>query len=731
MKIINRFIITVAGCLIATGLAAQHSPTEIKYSVMDFYSLRYYPFATEADSIIRQVIERHSKTASHAPVVHQKTSVGLVANKEFLDNQIRFFAGANDLIYRYIIKSYKPWLQYAAPLKDDSKETVLTIGLHEDYRKNTALGKSKNEGIYEFIGKQNVAYLLDEIMGDIDLFENKNEAMLLPFKSPLTKKNKNSYKYFLSATKMMDNQPVYEIAFYPENIRDNAFAGYLYVTADGHYSLVKARFTLNNLYNMNFVRDILIIQTFETKENKTFPIKKETVFTLGDEMRGSFLVNRTVDYTAAIEPPTASEKQVENVVAIASQTRSFGYLQKGIHLLLTDHLTIGGDKGLFEWGPVTESVSYNRMEGLRLKASGNTTLKFHKQWLLGGYLAYGSNDKQFKYRGEVIYSLLPKDKDIWEFPKRLFNFTYVRDLNIPGQDLLTSNRDRFFYSLSHAATRNMSLQKLAAVHYEHELRNRLSFKIGGKYLHDHPMGLVQYFQDENDVIINDITTSEMNVSLRYAPREAFIQNREDRFYVRKGNVELNFRHRIGLKGILGSNYHYQITDFSAYKKFYFPQSIGTVDVRFSAGKVWNRLPFPLLFIPEGNHSYVFEENAYNLMDFYEFTTDRFVAGNVNFQFNWSPVNWFFKSDIKTSLGAKTIYGPLSDNNNPALHPGLYSFNQGVKPLGNEPYVEMNIGLSNIFKMLRIEWVQRLTYLEEDGGGKKNKGSFFVTTGFFF
>ncbi|GHT50473.1 membrane protein [Bacteroidia bacterium] len=651
------------GCLSCASLSAQKSLTEIRYSVMDLYALRYYPFQPEADSIIQQMGEWQEIKQE---ALHQKTSLNLAINKEFLDNQIQYSVTANDLVYKQLIKPYQAWLQYAEPLKEDSREIALTIGLQDD---------SKNEAIYEFLGKQNVNYLLDEMLGDVDVF-----------------KNKDSYHYFLTGKKILDNQAVYEIAFYPKKAQADAFTGYLYVTADGNYSLLKTLFTRSNPYSTGLVRDILFTQTFEMKGKQIFPLKKEASFAWGDEIKGSLLVNQTLHYTDTIDPLTASEKQVEKVVEIASQTRAFRNLKNTAHFLLTNRLLIGGDQGLLEWGPVTQSISYNEMEGLRLKAGGNTTLQLNKRLLLGGYLAYGLRDEQFKYRGDLLYSFLPKDKDIWEFPKRLLSLSYIRDLNVPGKDLQNSTRDEFFHSFSHSGTYNMSQQKLASIRYEHELPNRLSFRIDGKYLHDQPMGNIQY---------EPYTISELNFSLRYAPGEIFLQNRDDRIYLRRGKIELNLNHRMGLKGALGSDYRYHITDFSANKRFSLSPKVGTADVQLSAGKIWNRVPFPLLFIPAGNQSYIYEENDYNLMDFYEFTTDRFVAGNVNFRFNWSPFNWFSQSQIKTTCGIKALYGSLAET--------------------NDPYVEVHIGLANIFKLLRVEWVQRLTYGE--------KGSIFISSGF--
>jgi hypothetical protein len=695
MRKILKYILLAAACFSGPSLPAQNSPVEIKYTVMDLYALRYYPFETKADSIIDRYCQLHGTNRNSLEKLlsaqeegqHQKTSVQWVVNREFLDNQIQYSIESNDLIYKYLIKPYHPLLQFAAPLTEDSREIALTLGLQTD---------TKTEAIYGFLGKQNVSYLLDEVVEDA-----------------LTFKGGNTYRYFLSGNKFLDHQPVYEVVFYPEKPQDNAFTGYLYISADGNYSLVKAVFTRNNPHNKNLLRDMVFTQTFEDRDGQTFSLKKKTAFTLGDDVRGSLLINRTVQSADIPEALTASEQQVENVVRIASQTHSFRNLQNILHLFLTDRLTLGGEKGLVEWGPVSQSVSYNEMEGLRLKAGGNTTLRLNNHFLLGGYLAYGLRDKQLKYRGEGIYSFLPKNKDIWEFPKRLLSASYIHDLNVPGHDLQAGSRDYFFYSFAHSGMQNRSLQKLFSIRYEHELKNRLSFRFGGRYLEE--TGIT--------TMIPDITTSEMNVSLRYARGEIFMQNRDNRIYVRRGTIELNLNHRTGFKGLFGSDFRYHITDFSAYKRFFFPQDAGIADVQLSAGKVWNPVPFPLLFIPTGNQSYIYEENNYNLMNYYEFTTDRFVAGNLNFRFNWSPFSLFSKSPIKTTAGVKVLYGPLSDNNNPSLHPELFSFSPGIHPLGNDPYVEMHIGLANIFKLFRVEWVQRMTYSEH--------GSILISSGFTF
>ena len=767
-KEVKHIFIIIIACWHIGALHAQESPTEIRYAVMDIQALRFYPFTVSADTIIEQFLNRKANQLSEERYiqynVYRKTTIDLVANEEYLNDKLQTFEAKNSFVYRNLIKPYRTWLDHTRLQSETSRHTALTTALFEDYLthyadnstngKGSFLHASRHSNLFETIGTQNIARFLNDVFGDIDLFKNSNDVLFQTLRGSLSNNADHLYTYFLSGNRA-ENGSLYEIVFYPKNKTNVGFAGYLYITTDGNYSLKKAVFSLNNFHNTNFIQNVLITHTFD-EANQSIPVKKRNTFIVGDDIEGCALVNATTYYSLPfpqslskdklknkrdpdyqskdeafwdnhrMESLTQSESQIENVIQTANQTQAFKNTENLAHFLMTDHLNIGGKNGLFEWGPITQSISYNKIEGLRLRAGGNTTLNLNKHFLLGGYAAYGLDDKQLKYRGDIIYSFHPKDKSIWEYRNSLLSFTYVKDLNIPGKDLLTSNRDFFFYSFSHASTQNLSLQKIGRITFEREMSNQSSFKIGGKYLYDNPMGAIQY---------KEIKNTELNFSFRYTPREKFFQNREKRIYLQRGSVELNFNHRVGIKGIFSSDYSYHATDFNAYKQFNLPHNVGTLNFFLSAGKIWNRIPYPLLFIPSGNQSYVFEQGNYNLMNYNEFVTDNFVAGNTNILFNWSPVKLFApRNTIRTSLGARMIYGPLSDNNNPELHPELFAFNQGITPLGNTPYTEVNIGLTNIFKFFRIEYVRRLTYQDNQtiiGGHKAVKGSLLFGGKFSF
>jgi hypothetical protein len=68
--------------------------------------------------------------------------------------------------------------------------------------------------------------------------------------------------------------------------------------------------------------------------------------------------------------------------------------------------------------------------------------------------------------------------------------------------------------------------------------------------------------------------------------------------------------------------------------------------------------------------------------------------------------------LREVLTFNGMYGNLSNKNNPAIHPSeLFQFPENSIVFGKEPYMEASVGLENIFKVMRIDYFWRLTYLD--------------------
>jgi hypothetical protein len=705
MNMQSKLLFLVSLSFFVTIIHAQKTPSEIKYKAWGLHALRQYPFDQSADAIVNQLIARDSSGFSiRNPYRFCKSSLNLVINTPWLEEWLYPANPANAVFYKYMLKYYGSWLKYGRSIDNKPTYSNLTLFLTQEYE-NKRQKTDSASNIFNFIDSDNLSYLLNEWTGDIDLLKNKSEVLSLSVKSPIAKNAMKTYQYYLSGIEKIDNILAYEIAFFSKKLIDNTFEGYLYVSTKD-FSLVKAVFTLNYFALRKGVNEMLFTHT---------PTRKENLFYLGNDSKAGLLLNRTEirsDRMWDSLPPlplTPSEQEISALIEEAGRTRAYRNLQKAGLLLATDKTGIFGDR--LEIGPVSHLIHYNELEGLRLRIGGNTTWKLNRHVSIGGYMAYGFRDSRLKYRGDIRYSYDRNDQ---------FHFTYVQDLNLPGYDLLEDKRDGFFYSFFHSGTKSMSLQKIGQVNYEKKFLRDFSAELTAKHIYDNPLGEIHY---TNDALFNQlypsIKNTELGLSLRYAPHEKFIKFRGDRLIFQDADFDLRLNYRMGIKGLFESRYNYKITCFSIYKKIEFPFHTGYMETRLSGGKVWDRVSFPILFIPVGNQGYIFEEEDYNLMNYYEFVTDRYMAGRLEFTFNWSPVKIVYsKSKIKTNLGLRTIYGPLSDNNNPQLHPELFIFNNGIRDLGTSPYTEINIGLDNILQIFRIDYVQRLHY-------KNRKSIFFA------
>ena len=707
----GKLVLTVLLLFIFFAGKAQQTPSEIKSKMWNIHALRYYPFTQPADSFMMRVIERKRiPQEDAASSSYEKIAIDLTMNKQFLSNLISSLTEKQNFIFKYILLPYGVWLNYARPVREDSPDLNLTMFLLEQQFKENRQTFFSAQSPLEWIGTVNIQYYLKEWIGDINIWKDRNKVLFSSIKSPLVKDAGNIYRYFFSSRTEIDSIPVYEIAFFSQKIIENAFEGYLYISVDS-LNPVKAVFTLNTSVKKSPAKAVLFTQTLS---------KRESLLTLGDEMSAGLLIeqvrvkdnNRSDSFPPDLLSP--AQKEIGEFIKEARNTRAYSNLQNGLMFLYTDYIGISNDN--FDLGPITQMFSYNYMEGLRIRVGGLTSQIIDKNLVAGGYLAYGTKDNRWKYRGDIIF--YPRSKGrIW--------LTYVNDLNIPGYDCLENKRDRFYYSLNQANTKNMSLQKIRQLSWETDEFRPFSMKLNAKYTYDQPLGVVKYETLENGIqkTINSITTAEIGVSLRYSPAERHISVKGKRIVFNSSKLNFSFNHRVGIKGIFGSEYNYQITDVEVFKSFDFPMNKVSLDLMFSGGKIWNPVPFPLLFIPAGNQSYVFDKNNYNLMRFYEFTTDRFIAGDAEVHLKWSPVKLFDPgSKLKTHAGIKAIYGPLSDMNNPQLHPDLFIFNNGVEALGKKPYAEAHIGLSGIFRLIRIDYVYRLTYRNN----YRTRGSFFVS-----
>ena len=161
-----------------------------------------------------------------------------------------------------------------------------------------------------------------------------------------------------------------------------------------------------------------------------------------------------------------------------------------------------------------------------------------------------------------------------------------------------------------------------------------------------------------------------------------------------------------------------------YKRFWM-RSWGKIDAYLKGGYQWNKVPFNLLIMPAANLSYIKEYETFSLINNMEFLNDKYGSLDVSWDLNgkiFNRIPLLKKLKWREWIQIKALWGTLSDKNNPFLdqnknddtlldfpmRDGVYTSHVMDK---NRPYVELALGVHNIFKLLHVEYVRRLNYLE--------------------
>ena len=228
-----------------------------------------------------------------------------------------------------------------------------------------------------------------------------------------------------------------------------------------------------------------------------------------------------------------------------------------------------------------------------------------------------------------------------------------------------------------------------------------------------------------------ITSSEFSAGFEYQPNAAWINTKQRRLKLNYDSPIMGVKHTTGVKGLFGGDCNYNLTEFTFYKRFWM-HSWGKFDCYLHAQCQWNQVPFTLLGFPVANLSYIMEDYTFNLIDNMEFITDRNATLLLSWDLNGKILNRIplvRRLKWREYLGCNFYWGYLSDKNNPFLaknqndsrlyyFPGHYNadgtFDYNCQMMeAKRPYVELIVGIHNIFKLLHVEYVHRVNYIQPD------------------
>ena len=658
----------------------------------------------------------------------------------------------------------KTWLKDQVELCRYNNKMILPISVDETvtqkiYRKHPHSEKSivkgqNSTGINDLFQTGDIlTTTLKDVFTDVNIYDDQVRLLQYPFTSPIGKGAISFYRYYIEDTVYVDRDKCIHLHFLPNNQQDFGFRGDIYIMDDSSYQVKRCELTIPKRSDVNFVENLKVEQEFTMLPDSTWVLTVDDMIAelkVANFLQKAIVIRTTrlSDYAFDDLPKqlfkgkarevkeadammrddsfwdkyrqvhlTKSESKMDAFVHNLEQIKGFKYIIFGAKAFIENFVETGNPSKV-DIGPINTMLTSNFVDGFRTRITAQTTAKLHKQLFLSGYYAYGWGSHKNYYKGEFVYSFNKKEYLPREFPKRTLTLMSTYDVCSPSDKFMHTDKDNVFTSFKWAKVDKMMFYNRQQVTFEREEDWGFKTTVGLKTEENVPCGEL-YFRPLSTLENTKIRPTELRAELRFAPGETFINTKQRRLKINLDAPVFTVSHTLGLKDVLGGDYRYNYTEASIYKRFWM-NSWGKIDCYVRGGIQWDKVPFPLLCMPETNLSYIIQDFTFQLVNNMEFLNDRFVSADIGWDFNgklFNRIPLIKKLKWREYIGVKCLWGSLSDKNNPYLPQNagdatLMEFPGGAYIMNSKtPYVEMAFGIHNIFKIIHVEYARRLNYLD--------------------
>jgi len=602
--------------------------------------------------------------------------------------------------------------------------------VREDLIAHRASGVKNNEFVNLYIKDIYIRY---------NIYNNFITVFGKEFISPLSKLGPTTYYYVLGDTAVIDGKTSYNIIFYPRRKRDLAFRGDMWV-ADSLFSVQEISMYISESANINWIKDFYFEQSFDLVNDSVALLKRDFVMTeLGIEnmenapdlliKKTTFfknfrfnrprpeefykeesdiykkeIYNKDDAYWKKIRPEklNANEQGIYQMLDSLKQTPKFRRMQDLATIIGSGYAYIK----YFDYGPVFSTIGYNDVEGIRLRVGGRTYFSSNDLWRIQGYVAYGLRDKRFKYG--------ISGKALLHIKKRLMlSAGYRRDVEQIGVSLTMIEDDilsRSFASSSVFATGDKTKLTFVKIFDSDisvmpvknlELKTGFDYKFLGSA---HPRFSLDYVGKDGK-IHPFVRQPEIYFQIKATPKRKTAGYGVKLYPVNSNYAVFLVRYARGFSRGKNEAFDYHKVQFYFDKPFRIG-AVGKLDARFETGKTFGTVPLGLLNVVPGNQSFFYVNNAFQLLNYYEFITDTYVSLRLKHNFGgriFSKVPVLKKTKWRELLFFNTVWGKVSEENKKINASGI------PYRAPEKPYFEYGVGVTNILKVLEFDAFWRGNY----------------------
>ena len=594
-----------------------------------------------------------------------------------------------------------------------------------------------------------ISQLIGSSFQEYNFYQNRMNIVEKEFASPIGDAWRLLYDYDLEDSIYLGDEYCYVLGFIPKNDQELAFYGKMWV-AKKDFGIKQIDATMQKSANLNFIEKIKIQQELErTTAGAWLPVKSRIlidVSELGKQSAGVlakfYNSNKNIQITEP-RPTKFFERTIEleedarvkdetfwaenrhdtlstterSVIAMIDTLNSIRFIRTWTDILKTvarGYVEVGG----LDLGPWPFLVSSNNHEGIRVRVGGRTNENFSLRWQFNGYLAYGFDDKKYKYGMGATWI---SNRKKWT----TFGLSYRNDidqLGIQPDPINGFNSGSAFVALTQIGdlVRPFDYERIQFDYFS-QVSKAFSFNLTLRNQKFIPLFEFRYKVNPSDVssaLASKFTTTEATIRLKYARDETFLINDNSRRSL--GTLRwpsLSVAYTRGFNGPLDGTFDYHRVDFGISQRL----KVGFWGVsfyNFTASHNFNDLPYPLLRAHIGNEQPIYTNIAFNQMEFFEYVSDSYASLRYQHFFEGFLLNRIpLLKRLKWRMigSANVLFGSVRQSN--------IDLQVRQDELGNDlpffsaldinkPYAEIGIGVQNIFKVLRIDWFHRLTYTDQ-------------------
>ncbi len=611
-------------------------------------------------------------------------------------------------------------------------ETLSDYYYQRSPRKTREIIKASNTN---GINNESVTKLLGGMYQNVNVYSNFIPVFDKQFVSPLSNQGDKYYVYNTPDTVMLNGRRYFHWFFYPKRKGENTFEGDAWVH-DSTFAIQRIQLRLTGLSTVNYIENLSVYQDFTMVNDSTWFLSKDKfiadVYPVGKNkfgMKGRKTTTyREVNFDRdAVEKALMTNKLAEEVVVLPdAEKKSTEYWADGRHEALTKNeaaiykmidtlqqmplfkkysntlyfLTTGYKPiGNFEIGPWYNWVTLNAWEGLRTRFDLGTTPGFNPNWYLHGYLAYGFGDQKFKGKAEAYYFIKKE-------PRSYIHGTFLHDID-NGQNYYdeVSLDNIFALAIRKQSVPIKFLQvEMKELEYYNSTKSGLSVKLGVQHKIFTPLDNIPGKENYANGKGEALTNFETALTVRFSYLEKFLNGNYFRTSLGSDYPTVELQYHKGYPGVMKSNYDYHKVKIRV-NDFFRISPYGTIDFNIYAGKTFGTLPYMLLEVAPGNEIYYYNKYAFNLMNRFEYLTDRYAGFAVEHNIGSGLFKYFGptrKMKWRQFWNVKTLVGDLTDANVALNFVGDHPFQN----LDGKMYIEGGTGIDNIFKVLRFDAIWR-------------------------